>query len=194
MAVVAAASSNIAKVCSLGFSIGHVISERLTIIILSQREKIKESLKKAEAALADGSTTAFSNALVSETAVDVLKLLEQRDWLTPFASFIGNSVGLLISYTLQHAALTFSACSMGSEMMIAAMEELFDPYLKQYDLPTIKGNSEAVACLQASLVTLGFYTYLRSPSHPHGILYTLLYPMFAVEYGVNAAFMVALKK
>lgn len=115
------------------------------------------------------------------------------EFYSKFLIFYSFPVGYFFLPCVTQASLTFSACSLGSEMIISSLEDLVDPYLEQAKLPTLKSNTELVTCLQASLVTIGF-TRVVTAGHPHGLVRILLSPLYAVEKFIDTVFLSSLKK
>lgn len=188
---IAVASSKTAEICSVGFSIGHVISDRALILLNSQKTRVNEILVNQEKKLEESDPT--HSDLSKQAQVELLKLCEERDWAGPTARFIGNCVGVAIAYMLEKASLTFSACTLGSEMVVEALENICDPLLAKMDLPTLQSNPGVVTVLQTSLVAIGF-SRLFTNGHPSTFTKILLFPLFSFETFVEGVFLSSLRK
>lgn len=94
------ASSNTAKICSIGFSIGHVIGDRLKVVVEAQRGRIDQAIAAAEKALADNAEKT-SDPIAKEAQLELLKISAQRDWISSIAGIVGNSAGFFIAYFLE---------------------------------------------------------------------------------------------
>ena len=161
LSVSAVATSTTAATITVGLNIGQTISER-TYSVLYQRN------------LNDASTS--SNATSSSSQNDSVSA---EEWVKAGVQFIGNSIGLSISYFMQKTSLMFGAAMMGSEFMITAFEDLIDPYMERAKLPTLKANHAAKVVIQSSLVAVGFLSQIRG-GQTYG-LKIIMYPLYLSE-------------
>jgi hypothetical protein len=213
---VAAASSKYFKLCSIGFSIGHVISDRLAVVMQARKERLQCALKQtttvgmrfiantvdtASTQTTDARTAASRSAVItaagSEATILMLQMIEDSDWITPTAHCVGNAVGWLIAYYLQSIASAISACSLGSEMVVSAFQDIVDPYLERKGMPTTRSPryTETVALVQSGLVGFGVARIVHSrglfASSSLGFVGNiLLFPLVLTEKVVNAGFAV----
>ena len=69
-------------------------------------------------------------------------------------------------------------------MLLEAMEDVIDPILEKFELPTLKANPTTAAAIQTSAVMLGVASQLRgnTPSHTsYVLLYTLSTPAHSLH-------------
>lgn len=211
---VAAASSKYFRLCSIGFSIGHVISDRLAVVMRARRERLQRALKQTTCVSMSvmtstvdcavtptrpdrerATTSATINAVGKEATVTLLRMIEDSDWITPTAHCVGNVVGWCIAYYLQTLASAISACSLGSEMIISSVQSIMDPICVRYNLPSVRSEqyTEVTALAQSTLIGFGItrIIYARGlfgSSHLSGIAGFLLLPLTISEKFINGAF------
>jgi hypothetical protein len=201
--------------CSVGFSIGHVISDRLAVVMRARRGRLETVLKKASStsvalltntvdaavtsrrpAAGGASASATVNAVGHDATITLLKMIEERDWITPASHLIGNTAGWLIAYYMHGIASAISACSLGSEMVISASQSILDPVCAKFGLPSTRSNefSELVAVVQSGVVGIAVLRIIsvRGLFATHSSLGTvgslLLFPLVFTEKIVNGAF------
>ena len=56
---------------------------------------------------------------------------------------------------------SISTCALGSHMLVESMEDLIDPILEKFELPTLKANPSTAAAIQTSAVMIGVASQLR---------------------------------
>ena len=100
-AAVAAVSSTVLARVAMALKIGQTISERLMNVLFVHEEMLLEgSIAKA-----------------------------QRDWLKAFVDTIAAAVGLYTSCYIEEKMVIFSMCSMGSKLVMDAIEALLREYV-----------------------------------------------------------------
>ena len=162
LSVTAVATSTTAATITVGLNIGRTISER-TYSVLYQKN-INEG---------DASSSSNANSSSSHESVSA------EEWVKSLVQFVGNSIGLSISYFMQKTSLMFGAAMMGSEFMITAFEDVIDPYLERAKIPTLKSNHAAKVVIQSSLVAVGFLSQLRG-GQTYGLKF-IMYPLYLSE-------------
>ena len=77
---------------------------------------------------------------------------------------------------------TASACSIGSNMIVNALEAFLDPILVKLDLPTLETSPQKVTLLQTLLVVAGYWHQMRpGGAHIPGYIKFILSPFSALE-------------
>ena len=190
----------------MGRTIGNIISDRLLIVISARRQYLTQSLKdvskraiSSAAQVARNSSrsdeaTATANTAAMFAESQVTSLLDDQDWVTPVARGLGNCVGWMLSYYFQSWVHAMSACSLGSEIVVTAIQDIADPILSQFQLPSTRSPefSAHVTTVQTVLTGLALSRAIVSGRElPGGLLGTiLLFPLTMVESTISTAFFI----
>lgn len=104
------------------------------------------------------------------------------EWIQTGGKLFAKTLGVVIAFVMDKATNVFSACSMGSSMIVNAVEELVDPILVQLGLPTLEGTPHGVAVLQTALIAIGYRSQIFNVgSSLPTILKIVLAPLIAFE-------------
>jgi hypothetical protein len=182
MHCVAVSSSKLAAQFSVGVSIGRGITRRLDAIAKANRHTIQSWFTSSSLS---ATARASNNPALISINKEILNVFEERDWIGTVASITGYSIGLVTAYILRSTAIAVGTASIGANLVTNAVEELVDPILKQYKLPTLKSNGLVVGALHGTLVVVGVSRILSRAS-PTGWTHILLSPLSATEAIVNA--------
>lgn len=71
----------------------------------------------------------------------------ESQWVRNAIHMTANSIGLSVAYFMQKTAVTFGGCTMGSEYLLATIEDLIDPLFSRLCLPTLKREHSAISVL-----------------------------------------------
>lgn len=105
------------------------------------------------------------------------------DWVQTTGKFVSRSIGVLIAFVMNRAAHVFSACSIGSNMIVEAAQEILDPLLEKLELPTLKSTPQGAALLHTALLSLGFLQQFKPGGGGlPGFLKLILAPAIAFEF------------
>eukprot|EP01038_Epipyxis_sp_PR26KG_P009532 gene9532-12840_t len=160
---------------AIGMQFGHTLANRL-IAITSQyitSHRLHSHIENVDAKLS--STTTFGRS--------------NKEWLHMTIQVTSAALGMILMYSLKKTAMVFSACTLGSSLIIDASHYVLDPYLQNNKLPTLKSSPVVTSGVQSALVGIGLYAALRpGGNHLPIILKALFAPLFGLELLIENIF------
>lgn len=83
-------------------------------------------------------------------------------WLATSLQAASSSLGVLLSFLLKKTAMTYAACTMGSEILVTQLVQAVDPVLKRMKLPPISASPVATQTLQTAITAIAVLHQLKS--------------------------------
>jgi hypothetical protein len=173
---IATASSSTAATFTIGMNIGKVISNRINIYLNANKEEVKS--------FANHYITMINEKCSSPLLLEVSKEIESEKIVSTVIEISSSMLGLISTYFLKKLSRTLSSCMTGSELIVSAIEDLFDPSMRYSNIYTI---------IQGSIMCIGITRYLAGQSSPKGIVKILLSPLNILELTVQAIFVKEMK-
>lgn len=174
---IASAQNGTIANCSIGISLGASITEHLRHFIKNYEASITAAAKKV-----DDKLEADSKSMSSQIAGALLEPDKIVGQLNSLAFVIGNTAGLTASlYATSYSRLAAN-CALGSELVLAALEELADPILMKQSMPSVKSNKAYLSSLLVGLgVAYNIWVWVPGSGGYGAIANVLLTPLLFLE-------------
>jgi hypothetical protein len=105
-----------------------------------------------------------------------------KEWVGMSGRIVSRALGVVIAFLMDKALAVYGACTVGSDMLVNAIEDLFDPLLEKMHAPTIRSQPYYATMLQTSLIVIGARSQLLGRNRLPLVLKVLLSPVLAFEY------------
>lgn len=102
-------------------------------------------------------------------------------WVQIAGKAFARAVGVAIAFAMGKLTAIFSACSVGSQMVVQSIEAVVDPWLVHFNLPPLKDTPGRVTAMQTSLLALGYTFQIKHSGIPLW-LKLVLSPVLAFEF------------